>query len=187
MEIKQVTNEKWLNLFEIEGNSPWLYASRKKNITKENFQEKVKAVDAIVIVPYMNEKVILIEQWREPIQNIEISFPAGLMEEGISLEENVRRELKEETGLDLVSIDFVSPQLFSSSGLTDESVKIVWCSCSGEISLDYQEKDEGIVDIIALDFDEVQHYLHATKTDRVFGAKAYIALLQLATVMAIKI
>ena len=57
-----------------------------------------------------------------------------------------RRELKEETGLDLVQIDYekTKKKVYISTGMTDESVALVYCTCKGEVSKEFLEADEDI-------------------------------------------
>ena len=86
--------------------------------------------DAVCIVPILRDKVLLIREFRYPLNSWCISFPAGLIEPGERLEEAVGRELAEETGFCLrTDIDralLVLPQPgFSSTGLAEESVQVV--------------------------------------------------------------
>jgi len=60
-------------------------------------------------------------------------FPAGLIDSGESPEEAARRELKEETGLDVDEIIDVLPGGYSSAGMTDEKVSVILCRVSGSI------------------------------------------------------
>ena len=43
------------------------------------------------------------------------------------------RELKEETGLELVEVEAVLPPSFASQGTSDEMMQIVICTAKGEI------------------------------------------------------
>ena len=61
------------------------------------------------------------------------NFPAGLIDPGEKPEETARRELKEETGLDLVDIIDVLPPSFASQGTSDEMMVIVIATVKGEI------------------------------------------------------
>lgn len=53
---------------------------------------------AAAIVPFMNDKILLVEQFRTAIGRATLEIPAGTLEEGESPEECARRELIEETG-----------------------------------------------------------------------------------------
>ena len=76
--------------------------------------------------------------------DVEYGFPAGLVDAEESVEEAVRRELMEETGLKLTQIIKRSPVLYSSAGMTDESVSIVYVECEGEVSTAGNEGSEQI-------------------------------------------
>ena len=55
--------------------------------------------DAAIIVPITaNDEVVLVRQYRPPLEMMELGLPAGLVEEGERPQEAARRELAEETG-----------------------------------------------------------------------------------------
>jgi ADP-ribose pyrophosphatase len=61
--------------------------------------ERVNCKGIVVIVPVTdNKEVLLIRQFRPPVNGYVIEFPAGLNEKGDMLEKAARRELLEETG-----------------------------------------------------------------------------------------
>jgi ADP-ribose pyrophosphatase len=66
-----------------------------------------------------------------PLAGFEYGFPAGLVDPGESVAAAVERELKEETGLQLTRIVRSGPPVYSSAGLTDESVAMVYVECEG--------------------------------------------------------
>jgi ADP-ribose pyrophosphatase len=68
--------------------------------------------------------------------------------------------LREETGLKIVSIQKVSPPVFSSAGLTDESSVLVYCTVTGTPSKAGQEHTEDI-DTMILGRDELTDLYHA--------------------------
>lgn len=128
--IEQLTHEKWLNLysapFEHNGHiGHWVYASRKPQPNTDHNAE------AVIIVPILrteNEppRLVMVEEFRVPIGDYVLGFPAGLLDPGESIEETARRELREETGLEIVAVRRVTQPLYSSSGLTDEAVAVVF-------------------------------------------------------------
>lgn len=92
-------------------------------------------IDAVCIVGYTSEgSFLMIREFRFPMNRACIAFPAGLRDAGESIEECASRELREETGYDLVrNADgtpkhvhcFVQPG-FSSLGMGDESIAMVF-------------------------------------------------------------
>lgn len=95
-------------------------------------QGKRPVPDAVCIVPILpDDSLLLIREFRYPINAWCIAFPAGLMEPGESLADCVNRELLEETGYQ-VRQDFDRDPLmplpqssFSSVGITEENVQVV--------------------------------------------------------------
>lgn len=88
--------------------------------------------DAVCIVPVLpDDSLLMIREFRYPVNGWVVAFPAGLMEPGETLRECVDRELMEETGF-MVRKDFDGNPLirlpqsgFSSVGMSDENVSIV--------------------------------------------------------------
>ena len=119
-----------------EGNqSAWTLASREKAGPK-CMTGKLGSADAVVIVPYHRERrqLIIIREFRVALGGFQYGFPAGLIDPGESVESAVCRELSEETGLTVVRHLRHSPVVFTSSGITDESVVMAYVMCTGEPS-----------------------------------------------------
>lgn len=97
-----------------------------------NARGEQSAADAVCIVPVLPDgSVLLIREFRYPLNSWTISFPAGLLEPGESLITCISRELHEETGYRVRtelgdSAVRVLPQAgYSSMGMSGESVQIV--------------------------------------------------------------
>jgi len=82
------------------------------------------AVCIVAVVPGPMPAIILVKQYRPPLANHTLEFPAGLVECGEGIAETALRELLEETGCIGTLID-VGPTLYSSPGLTDETITFV--------------------------------------------------------------
>ncbi|WP_160670442.1 NUDIX hydrolase [Clostridium sp. C8-1-8] len=156
MNLNSLAETKFLSLYNVEytnkkGDSKsWIVASRKDMATLNlQIQKKIEErVDAVMIVAVHEEskKLVLVKQFRVPLNDYVYELPAGLIDGDEDIKLAVSRELKEETGLKVVEI--VNKEdikaLYVSVGMTDESVALVYCYCSGEISGDYLEDDEDI-------------------------------------------
>lgn len=128
----------------------WSIASRKNLSTLNNkfFNNTKDTIDAVIIVAKHIEdnKLVIIRQFRIPLNGYIYELPAGLIDSGEDFETTVRRELKEETGLDLIEIDYskTKSRVYLSAGMTDESAALVYCSCKGTLSTEFLEPDEDI-------------------------------------------
>jgi ADP-ribose pyrophosphatase len=174
LNLEKITNNKWLNLHlvkflnKIGKEADWIFVSRKEVpecVTKDTYP------DAVVIVPLINTpegvKLVMIKEYRAPINNYEYGFPAGLIEAGYI--GTIQRELKEETGLDVINIRYISNPIYSSSGLTDESVIIAFVTAEGQITNTNQEDSEDI-DVLTFSIDELKTLIQSNKC---IGAKAW--------------
>ena len=139
-ESKKLTHQKWLNLFDVKyvaktgDEKSWQLATRKKE--PKCVTGRYDQPDAVVIVPFhkAKDKLVITREYRVPLNDYEYGFPAGLIDEGESVEQATRRELREETGLNLSRLIKMSPPIYSSAGMTDESVAMVYVECEGEPS-----------------------------------------------------
>ncbi len=154
--VEQITHEKWLNLyaatFEHHGHTGrWVYASRKPQPNTD------RTADAVIVVPVLrmpNEppRLVMVKEFRVPVGDYVFAFPAGLLDPGESVEEAARRELIEETGLEVVAVHRVTQPLYSSSGLTDEAVPMIFVDArttpDAKAKLDASED----LEVVLLDF-----------------------------------
>ena len=159
-ELKVLSKTKFLSLYNADyinrggKEKTWTIASRKTKEALEDqfFNGKEDKVDAVVILAYHKDekKLVAIKQFRIPLNNYVYELPAGLIDNDDDIIPTVKRELKEETGLDLEEVieSKVGNKLYLSPGMTDESVSLVYCTCSGEISTENLEEDEDIETIL---------------------------------------
>ncbi len=147
--IKKITDCSHINLFsihytdQVNNEKQWIFASRSsQNPLKKNHSKP----DAVVIVPYHEDKkkLVLIKEFRVALGGYQYGFPAGLIDKGESIEQAGKRELFEETGLQLKKVIKISPAVFSSSGLTDESISLLYVNCGGNPTNEFNEDSEDI-------------------------------------------
>lgn len=182
--IETLASTKYLSLYSADYINKkgdlrnWTIASRKTKETIENnfFNNEEDKIDAVVIIAnhIEEDKLIVIRQFRVPINGYVIELPAGLVDGNENFEEAVKRELKEETGLDLISIDKeeTKEKVYVSAGMTDESIALVKCSCNGVVSKENLEDDEDI-EVIMLSKDEAKELI---KSNENIDVKALLAI-----------
>lgn len=151
-----LSETKFLSLYDAEyenkkGSSKhWSIASRKNfdTLKSQYFEGKEELIDAVIIAALHKESksLVIIKQFRIPLNDYIYELPAGLLDKNESMETAVDRELKEETGLSLIEINHkkTKNKVYVSPGMTDESVAMVYCTCDGIISNKYLEDDEDI-------------------------------------------
>ena len=184
--LSTLMETKFISLYDIKylnksnKEKSWTVASRKKKEELESiyFDNKKDKVDAVIICAYhKNEnKLVIIKEFRVPINKYIYELPAGLVDsDDDNFEKTVIRELKEETGLDVVKIkeNLSSKQVYLSPGMTDESAAFVYCICEGEISNKYLEDDEDI-EAILVSQEEAKTIIK--NNDIPMDIRAYLAL-----------
>ena len=130
---------------------------------------KDSAAEGVVIFPVWREdpeKVVLLRQYRYPLDDVLYELPAGLIDAGETPECAAIREMKEETGLSFEvytggDAAYRRP-FFMGAGFTDESCNAIFGYASGAISRREQEDTESIQVLVA-DKDEVRRILREEK------------------------
>lgn len=158
--IKKLTDNRFLNLYELDAsfrdgsNAPYYVASRRKGVDSLKAITHDNHPDGVILYGVHGEKkdkVVLVRQFRYPLNGYVYEFPAGLVEPGENMLEAGIREMYEETGLDFQPIDAgsYSRPFFTTIGMTDESCGTVFGYCSGEPSNAHQEGTEDIQVVLA--------------------------------------
>jgi ADP-ribose pyrophosphatase len=157
LKVEKLTDEKWINLFaadyEHKGHQGrWVFASRKASPHTGEFRG-----DAVIIVPILRmpgepPRLVMEKEFRVPVGDYVIGLPAGLLEPGEAVEDTVRREMLEETGMEVVVIKRITQPLYSTSGLSDESAAMAFVDVrTTEKTQPTLEASEDI-ELILLDF-----------------------------------
>ena len=168
--VSKMTDNRFLNMYEIKATSvhgspvTYFLASRCPEVENLKLTTGRNDPDGVLIFSLYGEKrdkVVLIRQYRYTIGDYIYEFPAGLVEKDEDYHTAAIRELKEETGLDLVPIDvdeIYQRPYFTTIGLTDESCGTVYGYASGEISSQGEEASEEI-EVVLADRKEVRRIL----------------------------
>lgn len=165
--IKKLTNSIFLNLYELERENAtgplgnYYMSSRAKEIENLKISTKQVTPDGVIIYSVFEDKVVLIRQYRYPVDGYVYEFPAGLVDPGEDLVTAGVREFKEETGMELELIpahEAYTRPYFMSVGMTDEACGMIYGYASGTITKKYQELSEEI-EVVLVDREEAKRIL----------------------------
>lgn len=185
--IKKLTNFKFVNMFRASykakdgKNRIWDFASRRN----PHLPGQIFSPDAVCVIPIIVSEdeedfsVVMLKQFRPPIGGYQLEFPAGLVVPGESILSAGTRELREETGLKLGEVIIETPPLYSSAGLTDETIVMLFATCEGKLTTKYKEANEDI-EIMTYSYDElkemVKDMLDNKLSDMKIGIRDFLTL-----------
>ncbi|HJG97374.1 MAG TPA: NUDIX hydrolase [Romboutsia timonensis] len=120
-------------------------------------REIVEHQGAVAIVALTDDdKVVLIKQFRKPIEQVIWEIPAGKLEIGETPKECAIRELKEETGYSAKNIKLIH-KFFTSSGFSNQKIYIFLATglTKGEHKFDEDE----IIEKYEIDINEARNMI----------------------------
>lgn len=156
-DIQKLTDNPHLNLYALDASfrdgsrSTYYVASRRRDAGAIRAATHDRRPDGVIICGVYGpgqDRLVLIRQYRYPIDGYVYELPAGLIDPGEYTVQAAVREMREETGFHLQPL-YALPPCYMSVGMTDESCATVFGLCSGEPTCAYQEGSEDIQVILA--------------------------------------
>jgi ADP-ribose pyrophosphatase len=109
--------------YETADNKEKIYEIISRNNSIESLEmlngDKPDSV-VIIVTDEAGERILINKEYRMAVGNWVYNFPAGLIDEGENPYESAKRELWEETGLELYEIDDFIGQSYSAVGFSNE-------------------------------------------------------------------
>lgn len=124
---------------------------------------------AVVAMAKYREQFIMLKQYRHSMRDFQYAFPRGYGEKGITAEENVKKELKEELDADVTYMEYIG-KVIADSGLCGNEVSVFLCQVDG-----YAEKYEyeGIESVITLEEEKLEQWIKDGVITDGFSLAAY--------------
>ena len=147
--VRKILEGKFITRYDVdyltaEGHSKtYEIVSRNKNIqTLEDLQNKTPDSVIMILTDESGERILVSREYRMAMAQWIYNFPAGLIDPGETPEESAKRELWEETGLDLIRIDDVLDNSYSAVGFSNERNITVFGAARGEFRKSTSDAEE---------------------------------------------
>lgn len=126
------------------------------------------AVAVLALTP--DDRMLVVEQYRKPLEKSQIEIPAGKLDPGEEPEQCARRELVEETGYTCGSLRHLS-SFYTSPGFADELLHLY---VAEELTKGEAQPDEDeFLEIEAITLEQAQQYM---AEGRISDAKTIMAV-----------
>jgi len=119
---------------------------------RKSTREIVEHRGAAAAVPLLpDDRVVLVRQWRQPAQRVLLEIPAGVVDEGETPEECMRRELAEEIGYQPSRLEKLF-SMYPAPGYSEELIHIFLAADLRPVEAD-ADYDENL-QVVKLPFSE---------------------------------
>ena len=139
--VKKVDEGRFISRYDLyyttEDDKKKVYEiiSRNKDIkTIDDIRNEKTDGVVIVVTDEADEHILIIKEYRMSVGDYVYNFPAGLIDEGETPEVAAKRELKEETGLDLIVIEDKLYDSYSAIGFSNETNAVVIGKACGKFA-----------------------------------------------------
>ena len=147
--IRKVHEGKFITRYDVdyvtaEGHSKtYEIISRNRDIrTLEELQNKKADSVILILTDASGERLLVSREYRMSMAQWIYIFPAGLIDPGETPVESAKRELWEETGLELIRIDDVLDNSYSAIGFSNERNICVFGAAAGEFRKSTSDAEE---------------------------------------------
>ncbi|MCM3719678.1 NUDIX hydrolase [Fictibacillus phosphorivorans] len=155
---EQIYNGKIIDLYVEEVELP------NKKVGK---REIVKHPGAVAVLAVTDEgNILMVEQFRKPLEKTIIEIPAGKLEKGENPLECAKRELLEETGYSCEKMESIG-SFYTSPGFADELIHLFFTDSLIKIGDQMTDEDE-FLNVMEVSVDEAKQLV---RDERIHDAK----------------
>lgn len=143
-----------------------------ESVNGESTREIVEHSGGAVVLPLLpNKNVVMIRQFRKPLERDVLEIPAGKIEQGESPEETAFRELQEETGYKANNMTLLT-KMYPSVGYSEELLYIYLATDLEPGETDFDENED--IDTYSYHIDDLYEMVMEGKIQ---DAKTQVAIL----------
>ena len=178
-----------LDLIETKISSENIYDGTLLHVKKDkvelpngdiSYREWIKHPGASAVIPVTdNNEIILVRQYRYPIQALTMEIPAGKLDvAGEDPLECAKRELEEETGYSAQEYQFLT-KLATTVGFSDEFIYI-YAARGLKAGQQHTDEDE-FINVVTVPLDKAVEMVHSGE---ILDGKSVVAILMLQNMLA---
>lgn len=133
-------------------------------------REIVKHPGAVAVLALLGDKMLVVEQYRKPMEKSQVEIPAGKLDAGENPPDAAARELEEETGYTAGKLEHIA-SFYTSPGFADELLHLYVAQelVQGTVKLDEDE----FLDCEAIGMEQALQYI---ADNRISDAKTIMAV-----------
>ncbi|MCM3236893.1 NUDIX hydrolase [Heyndrickxia oleronia] len=140
---------------------------------KTSKREIIKHPGAVAVLALTPEnKIVLVEQYRKPMERALVEIPAGKLEPGEKPEVTAVRELEEETGYECNPLDHII-SFYTSPGFADELIHLYLATGLRKKENPRSADEDEFVELIEVSLEEA---IQLVKEQKIFDAKTAYAI-----------
>lgn len=145
-------------------------------------REIVKHPGAVAVLAVTDEgKMLMVEQFRKPLEKTIIEIPAGKLEKGENPLECAKRELLEETGYNCETMESIG-SFYTSPGFADELIHLYYTNTLTKQGDQMTDEDE-FLNVLEISVDEAKELM---KQEKIHDAKTAYSVMYMELTRAVK-
>ncbi|GIN89513.1 ADP-ribose diphosphatase [Siminovitchia terrae] len=136
-------------------------------------REIVHHPGAVGLIALTDEnKIVMVEQYRKPLERSLLEIPAGKLEPGEESAVTAERELEEETGYRAGKMEYIS-SFYTSPGFANEIIHLYLATELEKVENPADGDEDEFIELIELSLEEA---LNCMKNKRIYDAKTVFAV-----------
>ncbi|MEE1312820.1 MAG: NUDIX hydrolase [Lachnospiraceae bacterium] len=141
--MHKTCNGKFLKSYRLEYEMPEGGKKYYEMVSRSELtnQQKLGSHNSgVSVVVFCEDKLLLLKEYRMAVGDYVINLVGGMLESGESIEECVKREVEEETGLVVTNIKKILPPSFAAVAICDIKTSLVIAQAQGKLKC-WDEKE----------------------------------------------
>lgn len=174
--LEKVKDGKYIKNYELTYTNKAGKEKVYEIVSHRNIEDKEELgthVSGVSIVAFNEGKLLLLREFRMGVNSYIYNLCAGFVEEGENIEECIKRELYEETGLKLKRIIDILPPSYAAVSISDILNQIAFVEVEGDISDHSSDNEE--IKAAFYSKEEVENLLKTEKFSSRAQAVSYLA------------